>query len=316
MDGDGITPCVLHAAQHQDLRTACRHFQHFLVADPRDAPRAGHDPRIGGEHPVHVGVDLADVRAKRGGERDRRRVGGAPAKRRDVLGVLRHALEAGHDGDRASVKRCLDPAGRHVDDAGLAVRGVGDHAGLGAGERAAFQAEIGDGHRQQRHRYPLSGGKEHVQLAPGRQRAHLVGQVAQLIGGVAHGRHHHDHRMAGLARRDDALGHALDAVGVGYRGSTVLLHDQGHRVAAPSLRLLAGVRPSLSSGRLSGSAPGERSLSLRCSPPRRPAGRAPRRHAAPAAPRRRAGPTGSRRSTATTTAPRKSGRPHNASGRG
>jgi hypothetical protein len=31
------------------------------------------------------------------------------------------------------------------------------------------------------------------------------------------------------ALRDDTLRHPLDAVGVGHRGSTVLLHDKRHR---------------------------------------------------------------------------------------
>ena len=59
-----------------------------------------HDPRVGGEHAVHVGVDLADVRLERGGQRDRGGVRAAAAQRGDVLAVLRHALEAGHDRDR------------------------------------------------------------------------------------------------------------------------------------------------------------------------------------------------------------------------
>ena len=65
----------------------------------------GHDPRVGGEDAVHVGVDLADVGVQRGGERDGGGVRAAPAERGDVLGVLRDALEAGDDRDRALVER-------------------------------------------------------------------------------------------------------------------------------------------------------------------------------------------------------------------
>ena len=61
----------------------------------------------------------------------------------------------------------LDPAGRDVDDLGLAVRGVGDHAGLGAGERLRLVAELGDRHRDQRHRDPLARGEQHVELRGG-----------------------------------------------------------------------------------------------------------------------------------------------------
>ena len=95
-------------------------------------------------------------------------------------------------------------------------------------ERAS-QAEVGDRHGQQRHRDPLARGEQHVQLAARGQRADLRGQVEEFVGGVAHGGHHHDDGMPGLAGRDDALRHPLDAVGVGHRGSTVLLHDKRHR---------------------------------------------------------------------------------------
>src|SRR5260370_16378024 len=50
------------------------------------------------------------------------------------------------DGDRAVVERSADPAGRHVDDAGLAVRGIGDHARLGAGKGPSHQAERSEEH--------------------------------------------------------------------------------------------------------------------------------------------------------------------------
>ena len=90
--------------------------------------------------------------------------------------------------------------GRDVDDLGPAVRRVGDHARLRAGERARLVAELGDRHRQQRHRDALAGGQQHVELARRRQRRHLLGEVAQLVGGVAHRRDDDDHVVTGLAR--------------------------------------------------------------------------------------------------------------------
>ena len=74
-------------------------------ASPRTRPTSslrafGHDARVGREHAVDVGVDLADVRVERGGERDGGRVGAAAAERRHVL-VGRDALEAGDDRDLA-----------------------------------------------------------------------------------------------------------------------------------------------------------------------------------------------------------------------
>ena len=59
----------------------------------------GHDARVGGEHAVDVGVDLADVGAERGRQRDGGGVRAAAAERGDVLRVLADALEAGDDRD-------------------------------------------------------------------------------------------------------------------------------------------------------------------------------------------------------------------------
>ena len=106
--------------------------------------------------------------------------------------------------------------------------GRGDHAGLRAGVRAGLVPEVVDRHREQRHRDALARGEQHVQLAAGRQRADLVGQVEQLVGGVAHRGDDHDDVVAGLAGGDDPLGDPLDPLGVGDRGTAVLLHDQRH----------------------------------------------------------------------------------------
>ena len=96
-------------------------LEHLLVGDVRHLARGGHDPRVGGEHAVDVGVDLADVGVERRGERHGGGVGAAAAERGDVLGVLGDALEAGDDQDRALVERRLDAAGRDVDDPRRAV---------------------------------------------------------------------------------------------------------------------------------------------------------------------------------------------------
>jgi len=115
----------------------------------------------------------------------------------------------------------------------LDVRAVGDHACLRPGERARLHAEIGDRHRQQRHGDPFAGGEQHVKLARGRQRAHLVGQIDELVGGVSHrGDGHHD-PVPALARLHDPLRDPLDAIGVGDRRTAVFLHYERHGRAAP-----------------------------------------------------------------------------------
>jgi hypothetical protein len=170
MDGYVVAPGVLHASQHEDLRAARRHLEHFLVADAVDLAGARDDARVGGEDAIDIGVDLTGIRAERGRECDGGRVRAAAAERGDVLGVLRDALEPGDDRDVALADRVGDPARGHVDDPGAAVGRVGDHTGLRAGEGPRFEALVGDRHGQQRHRDPLTRGQQHVELARRRQR--------------------------------------------------------------------------------------------------------------------------------------------------
>ena len=80
-------------------------------------------------------------------------------------------------------------------------------------------------------------GQQHVHLARRRRRADLPGQVEQVIGGVAHRGDHDDDVVALLLGLDDALGDAADPVGVGHRGSAVLLHDERH---CQTFRVVAG----------------------------------------------------------------------------
>ena len=216
---------VLDAAQVQDLGAVGGHLQHVLVADLGDLPRARHDPRVGGEDAVHVGVDLAVLGAERCGQRDGRGVGRAASERRDVLGGLRDALEAGDDDDVALVERRLDAAGRDVDDAGVAVGAGGDHAGLRAGERPGGRAEVVDRHREQGRAHPLAGGEQHVELARTRARgdtcrarsisSSVVSPIAEMTTTTS--------LPCGLGG-DDPSRHPLDALGVGDRRAAELLY--------------------------------------------------------------------------------------------
>jgi hypothetical protein len=128
------------------------------------------------------------------------------------------------------------------------VHAVGDHAGLRAGERAGVDAERVDRHREQGHADPLAGGEQHVQLAAGRQRRHLLGQVTQLVGGVTHRGHHHDDLVREAPGGDDALRDPLDLLGVGDRGAAVLLHDEPHDSVHPLRRSGCPARPHYGRG--------------------------------------------------------------------
>ncbi len=75
-------------------------------------------------------------------------------------------------------------------------------------------AEVFDRHRQQGHGDPLSGGQQHVELAPRRNRGHFLREIDQLVRRVAHRRNHYDNLVAVLLGFDDSLGNALDALGI------------------------------------------------------------------------------------------------------
>ena len=163
------------------------------------------------------------------------------------LVVPAHALEAGHDRDVALVQRRADPVRVDVDDPGLAVDAVGDHAGLGAGEGLGGGAELVDGHGQQGHGDAFAGGEQHVHFAGRGGVGHLGGEVQEFVGGVAHGGDDHDDLVAGVVGVHDAPGDALDAFGVRHGGTAELLHDEvlggGRRIrAAPAAAVRAGLR--------------------------------------------------------------------------
>ena len=134
-------------------------------------------PRVGGEDAVDVGVDLADLGVERGGQRDGGGVGAAAAERGDVLGVL-----ARRPGSRRRSRSCpassasrIRPGVTSMILALPCAESVITPACEPVNDRAVV-AEVGDRHRQQRHRDPLAGGQQHVELARRRQRARPAGR--------------------------------------------------------------------------------------------------------------------------------------------
>ena len=214
MDGHLEAARVLDAPQVEDLGAAGGHLEHLVVGDAVDLVRRGDDARVGGEDPVDVGVDLAHVGFEGRGQRDGGRVRPAAAEGGDLLGSLADALEAGDDHDVLLAERLGDAAGRDVDDLGLAVGGVGDDPGLAPREGAHAVTEVGDGHRDERHRDALPRRQQHVHLTRGRDGADLLGEVEQLVGAVTHGRDDDADVVAGLLGLDDAVRHSLDALGI------------------------------------------------------------------------------------------------------
>ena len=56
----------------------------------------------------------------------------------------------------------------------------------------------------------------------------LVGETLEVVGGLAHGRDHDHDVVAGAPGAHDVLRDGTDAVGIGHRGATELLHEQTH----------------------------------------------------------------------------------------
>ncbi len=163
----------------------------------------GNDARVGRVHSVNVAVDLAVLRAERGGERDRRCVGPTASERRD-LALVGHALIPGDDDDPAAGELVFDPVRAHLDDASVEMPIIRDDAGLRAREADRVEAAGMDGDREKRHRDALAGRDEHVELAA-RRIARLAGhwpsrgalrQLEQTVGGLPHRADHDDDVMA------------------------------------------------------------------------------------------------------------------------
>ena len=61
-----------------------------------------------------------------------------------------------------------------------------------------------------------------------RHRRDLISQIDQFIGGIAHGRNHDDHALAGALGGGNSGGNALDALGISNGGASKFLDYQSH----------------------------------------------------------------------------------------
>jgi hypothetical protein len=95
------------------------------------------------------------------------------------------------------------------------VHRVGHDARLGAGEADRVVPHVDEGHREQRHRDALAGREQNVELTGMWNLGHLVSQLEQLVGRLAHRRDHHDGTVARGCRRGNPLGNRLDPLGSG-----------------------------------------------------------------------------------------------------
>ncbi|BAI65605.1 integrase [Rothia mucilaginosa DY-18] len=224
------TTSILDTAQVQNLRTVRRHLQHFLTGDGIQLMRGRHDARVGGEHAVHVRVNLAHISVQGSRQRNSGRIGTAAAQSGNVAALTVHALEARNNRNVASLNRLTDTVRVDLHQARRTVHAVGNHASLRTSERLSLSAQVVNSHRQDGSRNAFTGSQQHVQLT-GRSdiAGDFCGKVEQLIGGVTHSGHHDDHIVTCLLSVHDAAGNALDALRIRYGGTAELLDDQAHR---------------------------------------------------------------------------------------
>ena len=205
VDLHAVVASVLDRAQRQDAGAAAARSSISSYETCLSLRASGDDPRIGAVDAVDVGVDLADVGVERGRERDGGRVGAAAAERRDVASSVETPWKPATIAILPAVERLVDAAAAHLDDPGPAVARVGDDPGLRARERDRLVAEVVDRHRDERHRDPLAGGEEHVELARVRVGGDERGELDQLVGRVPHRRDDGADLVPGLGRLDDPL---------------------------------------------------------------------------------------------------------------
>ena len=260
MDRHVVAAGVLDAAQVQDLGARRRPSRASPRRRPRSSLRAvGHDPRVGGEDAVDVGVDLADLGPERGGQRHRGGVGAAAAERGDVLGVLADALEAGHDRDRARrrgafsirpgvtsmilalpcAESVITPACEPVNDRALWPRCAIAIASSAIEIRSPAVSSMSSSR----------GGGSGVTCSARSSSSSVVSPIAETTTTTS---------WPALLGGDDPLGDPLDAGRVGDRGAAVLLHDNAHRV---SLLVDRGLRRVDSTGASASARPASKTAS-------------------------------------------------------
>ncbi len=144
------------------------------------------------------------------------------------MAIVVLALETRDDDDMARVEMLENLLGRDVEDLRLGVHPVGDDAGLRAGQRNGLHAQPVQGQGGEGDGLLLAGGKENVELARGRVRVDLAGQLDQAIGDARHGRDHDDDPVALLVRGGDARGDIADALGAADGCAAIFLDKKRH----------------------------------------------------------------------------------------
>ncbi len=206
------------------------HFLRLLVGQLRNAFGIRNHPGIRGINPVHIGANFAPLRAQRRGQSHRRGVTASPAQGGD-LALVGHALITSHDDDFSPRQLVLNPNRPHLDDSRVHVPVIGQNPRLAARETDRLATFLANRHAQQRHADAFPSREQHIQFAPFRRSANLLGESQQVVGRFPHRGDDDDHRMALRPSFNDALGDLAQFFRRCDGRTAVFLDDDGHFLA-------------------------------------------------------------------------------------
>ena len=230
VDAHAVVARVLDRAQLQHAGARGGHLEHLLEGHRRQLARVGHDARVGGEHAGDVGVDLAHLRAERGGDGDGGRVRAAAAERGDVAARCPRRPESrrrARRGPRSSAAR-MRSARTSMMRALVCDSSVTMPACEPVSEIARWpRSLIAIAHSAQEMRSPVDSSMSISRGSGASETSSAIAISSSVV--LPRADSTATTRWPGFALVDDAPRGALDALGVGDRGAAELHHDQaGH----------------------------------------------------------------------------------------
>ncbi|SCI78531.1 Uncharacterised protein [uncultured Clostridium sp.] len=209
----------------QDLSAQGGQFQHLVIGDLVQLPGPLDGAGIGGEHAVHIGVDLTQV-GMQGGRQSHRRGIRTPPPQCGNVAILVDALESGDDDDLPLVQLRQNTLGTDVLDPGRAIGRVGFEAGLPACQRDHRIPHRLNGHGAQGAGNLLAGREQHVHLPLGGLGIDLPCFGDEVIRSVSLcGEDHHQAVSPAVGLRNDA-GHVADPVRIRDGGPAEFLYNE------------------------------------------------------------------------------------------
>ena len=199
-----------------------RQFEHFFIGNSIKLAGLGNEPWVGGEHPIHIRVNVATICIQRPRQGHRGGVRPAPAHSR-YAAIAKHGLVPRHHRDFAVAKAFHNSDGLDRQHPGPGRTADPIDGKLPAQPRTRRDADILErpGHQTSADLFP--GGDDDIVFAI----VDMTGQQAirerdQFVRGVAHGGHHHRNVVAVVDFGFYGGGRALDALGIRDRRTAKL----------------------------------------------------------------------------------------------